>query len=132
MDCRNPYNLSTARELEAIARSRGVEPCTIAVIGGQVRIGLSNSELERIARASDVLKLARRDIAVAVAGKRDGAVTVSATMYLAHRAGIRVFGTGGIGGVHRGGGQQTWDISADLMEWSEYPSRLCAREPKLY
>ncbi len=110
-----PHNLETARELEAVARAHGVEPRTIAIIGGEIKIGLSDAELQYLAQARDpssfdyrsggsgqaVLKLARRDIALAVAQKRDGATTVSATMWLAHRAGIRVFATGGIGGVHR-------------------------------
>ncbi len=96
-----PQNLQTARELENVARAHGVEPRTIAVLGGQIKIGLSDAELEYLAQASGVLKLSRRDIAVAVAQKRDGATTVSATMWLARRAGIRVFATGGIGGVHR-------------------------------
>ncbi len=96
-----PQNLETARELESIARAHGVEPRTIAILGGEIKIGLSDAELQHLAQARGVLKLARRDIAVAIAHKRDGATTVSATMYLAHRAGIRVFATGGIGGVHR-------------------------------
>ncbi|MCX7838113.1 MAG: pseudouridine-5'-phosphate glycosidase [Anaerolineae bacterium] len=98
-----PQNLETARALEAIARAHGVTPRTIAILGGEIKIGLSDAELEYLARARDVLKLARRDLALAIAQKRDGATTVSATMYLAHRAGIRVFATGGIGGVHRQG-----------------------------
>ncbi|MBI4789397.1 MAG: pseudouridine-5'-phosphate glycosidase [Chloroflexi bacterium] len=101
-----PDNLHTARELEAIARAHGVEPRTIAVVGGEIKVGLNDAELQRLADPSShsgpgVMKLARRDIAVALAAKRDGATTVSATMFLAHRAGIRVFATGGIGGVHR-------------------------------
>ncbi len=96
-----PHNLETARALEALARAHGVEPRTIAVIGGHVKIGLSDAELHHLAQARNVLKLARRDLALAIAQKRDGATTVSATMYLAQRAGIRVFATGGIGGVHR-------------------------------
>jgi len=129
-----PCNLETARELEAVARARGVEPRTIAIIGGAIKIGLNDAELQHLAQARGVLKLARRDIALAIAQKRDGATTVSATMYLAHRAGIRVFATGGIGGVHRtlkdeGGRMKdekidssfilhpsSFDISADLPE----------------
>jgi pseudouridine-5'-phosphate glycosidase len=117
-----PQNLETARELENVAREHGVEPRTIAVIRGEIRIGLSESGLQYLAQAHDVMKLSRRDIAVAVANKRDGATTVSATMYLAHRAGIRVFATGGIGGVHRSiGAHQTWDVSADLLELAHTP-----------
>ncbi len=145
-----PQNLDTARELEAIARARGVEPKTIAILAGEIRIGLNEAELQRFATAQDVLKLARRDIAACIAQKRDGATTVSATMFLAHRAGIRVFATGGIGGVHRHdggrrtadggrpersegsavGGQSTFlssDISADLIELASTPvAVVCA------
>lgn len=130
-----PQNLETARALEAIARAHGVTPRTIAILGGEIKIGLSDAELEYLARARDVLKLARRDLALAIAQQRDGATTVSATMYLAHRAGIRVFATGGIGGVHRIG-FGVWsseldtehrilstalDVSADLPELARTP-----------
>lgn len=123
-----PQNLRTARALEAIARARGVEPRTIAIIGGEIKIGLSDAELQHLAHARDVLKLARRDIARAIAQKRDGATTVSATMFLAHRAGIRVFATGGIGGVHRTGNELLpQDISADLPELARTPvAVVCA------
>jgi pseudouridylate synthase len=122
-----PQNLETARELEAVARAHGVEPRTIAILGGEIEIGLTAVELERLAKAQNVLKLSRRDIAVAVASKRDGATTVSATMWLAQRAGIRVFATGGIGGVHRALKNQgdpssslsQLDISADLPELAQ-------------
>ncbi len=123
-----PANLETARELEAVARAHGVTPRTIAIIGGQIRVGLNDAELAHLAQAQDVMKLARRDIAIALAQKRDGATTVSATMFLAHRAGIRVFGTGGVGGVHRGlHGQPSWDISGDLTELASTPvAVVCA------
>ncbi len=123
-----PQNLETARELEAIARAHGVTPRTIAVINGEVKVGLTDAELELLATSKDVLKLSRRDIAVAVAQKRHGATTVSATMFLAHRAGIRVFGTGGVGGVHRAPpGQPAWDVSADLLELASTPvAVVCA------
>lgn len=123
-----PQNLETAHVLESIAREHGAEPRTIAVIGGVIKIGLSDDELEHLAQAKNVMKLSRRDIAVAIAQKRDGATTVSATMWLAHRAGIRVFSTGGIGGVHRAiGQQQTWDVSADLLELAQTPvAVVCA------
>lgn len=118
-----PQNLETARALQALARERGVEPRTIAILGGAIKIGLSDAELEYLARARHVLKLARRDLAWAITQQRDGATTVSATMYLAHRAGIRVFATGGIGGVHRHAG----DISADLPELARTPvAVVCA------
>lgn len=130
-----PQNLQTARELEAVARARGVEPKTIAVIGGAIKIGLTDSELDHLAQAQYILKLSRRDIAVALSTKRDGATTVSATMYLAHRAGIQVFATGGIGGVHRPansrqrdlGGVLSTDTSADLTELASTPvAVVCA------
>lgn len=122
-----PQNLQTARELESIARSHGVEPRTIAILQGQIKIGLNDAELSHLAQAQDVLKLARRDIAIALARQRDGATTVSATMFLAHRAGIRVFATGGIGGVHRARIQPAWDVSADLLELAQTPvAVVCA------
>jgi pseudouridine-5'-phosphate glycosidase len=122
-----PQNLQTARELESVARSHGVEPRTIAILQGQVKVGLNDAELEHLAQAKDVLKLARRDIAIAMARGRDGATTVSATMFLAHRAGIRVFATGGIGGVHRAKVQPAWDVSADLLELAQTPvAVVCA------
>jgi pseudouridine-5'-phosphate glycosidase len=96
-----PQNLETARGLEAIARAHGVVPRTIAILDGEIKVGLSEAELQHLAQARDVMKLARRDIPIALIHKRDGATTVSATMFLAHRAGIRVFATGGVGGVHR-------------------------------
>jgi pseudouridine-5'-phosphate glycosidase len=128
-----PQNLETARELEAVARAHGTEPRTIAIIGGEIKIGLSDAQLQHLAQTRAVLKLARRDIAFAIAQKRDGATTVSATMWLAHRAGIRVFATGGIGGIHRAiGGQPSavggqWDISTDLPELAQTPvAVVCA------
>lgn len=123
-----PQNLETARALERVAREHGAEPRTIAIIGGEIKIGLRDEELKYLAQAKNVLKLSRRDIAVAIAQKRDGATTVSATMYLAHRAGIHVFATGGIGGVHRAiGSAQSWDVSADLLELAQTPvAVVCA------
>ncbi len=123
-----PQNLETARALERVAREHGAEPRTLAIIGGEIKIGLSDDELKYLAQAKDVLKLSRRDIAVAIAQQRDGATTVSATMWLAHRAGIRVFATGGIGGVHRAVGvAQSWDVSADLLELAQTPvAVVCA------
>ena len=112
-----PRNAETAREAERIARGAGVVPATIAVLDGKIAVGLTESQLERLAREKDVLKVSRRDIAWALAGRRTGATTVSATMLAAARAGISVFATGGIGGVHRGAAE-TFDISADLSELS--------------
>jgi pseudouridine-5'-phosphate glycosidase len=125
-----PQNLETARELEAVARAHGVEPRTIAIIGGEIKIGLSDAQLQYLAQARNVMKLSRRDIALAIAQKRDGATTVSATMWLAHRAGIRVFATGGIGGVHRAAlapRSSPLDVSADLPELAQtHVAVVCA------
>ena len=110
-----PRNVETAREAERIARKQGVVPATIAVLDGRVAVGLSDAQLERLAQEKGVLKVSRRDMAWALAERRTGATTVSATMLAAARAGISVFATGGIGGVHRGA-QDTFDISADLSE----------------
>lgn len=110
-----PENVATARSLEAEIRARGAVPATIAVMNGGVRVGLSESELEALATAKHVLKVSRNDLAYAIATCRPGATTVAATMICAQLAGIRVFATGGIGGVHRGA-ESTFDISADLEE----------------
>ena len=110
-----PDNVATARAVEADVRSGGATPATIAVIGGEIRVGLSDDELEWLGRAKDVLKLSRNDLPYAVAAGRHGSTTVAATMICARRAGIQVFATGGIGGVHRGA-ESTFDISADLEE----------------
>ena len=113
-----PRNLEVARSVEADVRAAGAVPATIAVLDGVIRIGLDDDGLERIATGRDVLKLSRADLAYAIATKRNGATTVAATMICAHRAGITVFATGGIGGVHRG---DTMDISADLTELARTP-----------
>ncbi|MBO9505945.1 pseudouridine-5'-phosphate glycosidase [Thalassospira sp. A3_1] len=110
-----PQNLETAQAVEQDVCDNGAIPATIAVIGGRCKIGLSPSELEYFAKGTDILKLSRRDIPYCIAKKRDGATTVSATMILAEKAGIKVFATGGIGGVHRELAA-SFDISADLTE----------------
>jgi pseudouridylate synthase len=110
-----PENVATARSLEAEIRERGAVPATIAVMDGAVRVGLSESELELLAATKGVLKLSRNDLAYAIATGQAGATTVAATMICAQLAGIRVFATGGIGGVHRGA-ETSFDISADLEE----------------
>jgi len=121
-----PQNLDTAREVEAVIRAEGVVPATIAVIGGRIRIGLTEEELAQLAQAPDAMKLSRRDLPYAVATGRLGATTVAATMICAHLAGIEVFVTGGIGGVHRGG-HESFDISADLQELARTPvAVVCA------
>nr|WP_323745448.1 pseudouridine-5'-phosphate glycosidase [Parvivirga hydrogeniphila] len=110
-----PANLECALTAERVAREEGAVPATIAIVGGVVRVGLSRSDIERLAAAKDVAKASTRDIGTLVALGRTGATTVAATMAIARRAGIRIFATGGIGGVHRGG-QSTMDVSADLEE----------------
>ena len=115
-----PRNLETAREVEADIRGAGATPATIAVLDGCIVAGLDEAELERVATARDMLKLSRADLAYALATGRSGATTVAATMLCAHRAGIAVFATGGIGGVHRGA-EMTMDISADLSELARTP-----------
>lgn len=113
-----PKNLETAREVEAIIRDRGAVPATIGIMKGRLKIGLTEEELKYFATEKGILKASRRDIPYITANKLDGATTVASTMILASMAGIKVFVTGGIGGVHRGG-QETLDISADLMEFSK-------------
>ncbi|MER6948634.1 pseudouridine-5'-phosphate glycosidase [Nonomuraea sp. NPDC000554] len=108
-----PRNLEVARELEGIVRAAGAVPATIAVLDGVARVGLNEVELERIATESGLRKLGQRDLPVAAALKASGATTVSATSFLAARAGIRIFATGGLGGVHRGWTEDQ-DESADL------------------
>jgi len=113
-----PHNLELAQEMEAIVRSYGAEPRTVAILGGQLVAGLSPAQLRHFATASGIRKVSRRDLPVVVARCQDGATTVATTMWIAHRFGIHLFATGGIGGVHRGTGQ---DISADLQELAQTP-----------
>ena len=113
-----PQNLELARRMEAIVRAGGAEPRTVAIMGGELCAGLTAAQLEHLATAHDVRKVSRRDLPIVVARKLDGATTVATTMWVAHRFGIEVFATGGIGGVHRGDGR---DISADLQELAETP-----------
>lgn len=115
-----PHNLEIAHALEAEVRAAGAVPATIGVVAGVPTVGLDSAALERFAHSNGVLKLSRRDLAPAIARKHDGATTVAATMALAAAAGVPVFATGGIGGVHRGA-QITWDISADLTELARTP-----------
>jgi pseudouridylate synthase len=110
-----PQNLAMARTVEGIVRAGGAVPATIAIIGGRLKAGLGAAELELLARADDIAKASTRDIPYLVATRAHGATTVAATMRIAALAGIRVLATGGIGGVHRGA-QQSFDVSADLME----------------
>lgn len=115
-----PENLEVAGEMEEIIRGYGVVPVTIAIIKGKIKVGLSRGELEFMATSKDILKASRRDLAVIAAKGLNGATTVAATMVVAERAGIKVFATGGIGGVHRGA-EKTFDISADLQELARTP-----------
>lgn len=110
-----PANVETALEVERIVRDAGAVPATIAVLDGVVRVGLGADELRALAHAEGVVKASRRDLAAIVAQRRTGATTVAGTMIVARRAGIRVFVTGGLGGVHRGAAA-SWDVSADLTE----------------
>lgn len=113
-----PDNVQLAQQMEATVRAGGATPATIALLQGQITVGLTQPQIEHLARAPGILKVSRKDFAVAVAQRRDGATTVAGTMMAAHWAGIRVFATGGIGGVHRGDGT---DISADLPELAQTP-----------
>ncbi|MBC3861076.1 pseudouridine-5'-phosphate glycosidase [Undibacterium jejuense] len=110
-----PQNVQTAREVEAIIREQGAVPATIAIINGKIHIGLSDAELELLGQSKDALKVSRRDLPYVLTSKKLGATTVAATMICAELAGISVFVTGGIGGVHRGA-ETSFDISADLQE----------------
>ncbi|MES0854622.1 pseudouridine-5'-phosphate glycosidase [Geobacillus sp. G4] len=110
-----PENVQTAKDVERIIRDRGAVPATIAIFNGKIKIGLTEGELEQLGTSHDVEKVSRRDLPYVVAMKKHGATTVAGTMICAQMAGIRVFATGGIGGVHRGA-EQTMDISADLQE----------------
>lgn len=111
-----PENAETAKLVEQTVRDSGATPATIAIINGRLKVGLSNDEIDELAKAGmSVTKCSRRDLPFVVANKQLGATTVAATMIIADMAGIKVFATGGIGGVHRGA-QETFDISADLQE----------------
>jgi len=110
-----PQNVETALKVEEIIREHGAVPATIGIIGGRLKAGLTSEEIDYMGRAKNIAKVSRRDIPYLVAHKRDGATTVASTMILASMAGIRVFATGGVGGVHRGA-EKTMDISADLEE----------------
>jgi pseudouridine-5'-phosphate glycosidase len=124
-----PENADTALAMEAAVRESGAVPATIAVLGGRVSVGLSRDQIEMLARrpSGSVRKCSRRDLPIVVARGEDGATTVAATMIVAHRAGIRVFGTGGIGGVHRGA---PFDVSADLIELGRTPIAVVCAGPK--
>ena len=116
-----PQNVETALKVEQIIRDNGAVPATIAILGGRLKAGLTPDEIEYLGKQGQkVTKASRRDLAVLVARKADGATTVTTTMMIAHMAGIQIFATGGIGGVHRGA-ETTMDISADLEELANTP-----------
>lgn len=119
-----PKNLEVARALEATIRESEAVPATVAILGGQITVGLTEEQLVHLAEAEDVRKCSRRDLPIVVGRGEDGATTVAGTMMAAHMAGIRVFATGGIGGVHRG---HPFDVSADLLELGRTPvTVVCA------
>lgn len=115
-----PENVEFAHKVEEIVRAEGAIPATTAIIGGKLKVGLNSEELEIMCKAEGVGKVSRRDVAVFLATGQTGATTVATTMMIAAMAGIRIFATGGIGGVHRGA-QETMDISADLQELAHTP-----------
>lgn len=110
-----PKNVETAIEVEEVIRANGAVPATIGILNGRIKIGMTKEEIVYMAQAENVLKVSRRDLPLVISKKYDGATTVAGTMIAAHMAGIKLFVTGGIGGVHRGAGE-TFDISADLEE----------------
>lgn len=112
-----PQNVETARKVEEIVRENGSIPATIAILDGKIKVGLTDEELEYLGKAKDVVKTSRRDLPFILSKKLNGATTVASTMIISDLVGIRVFATGGVGGVHRNA-QETFDISADLMELS--------------
>jgi pseudouridine-5'-phosphate glycosidase len=119
-----PINLDLARSMEGVIRDSGAIPATVALFRGEIRMGLSPDELERLSLAEGSIKVSRRDLGAAVSKGLSGGTTVAATMYIAHAAGVSVFATGGIGGVHRG---TSGDISADLPELARTPvAVVCA------
>ena len=124
-----PRNLEVARQVESDIRAAGATPATIAVLEGRLHVGLSDAQLERLARAREVAKLSRANIAACLATGGTGATTVAATMIAAAHAGIAVFATGGIGGVHRGA-EHSFDISADLQELAQSPVTVIAAGAK--
>ena len=121
-----PQNVETARMVEQDVRAAGAVPATIAIMAGRIHVGLTDAELTTLGQAKDVMKLSRADLAACLAMGATGATTVAATMICAHLAGIKVFATGGIGGVHRGA-EASFDISADLLELAQTPvTVVCA------
>ena len=124
----HPQNLETAFDLEQIVRDRGAVPATIGVFEGKFFVGLTREQIEQLGTRKDIRKISRRDLAIAAAKKLTCATTVATTAFIAHKAGIRVFATGGIGGVHRGDGT---DISADLVELVRTPITVVCSGAKI-
>ncbi|MGH1355617.1 MAG: pseudouridine-5'-phosphate glycosidase [Thalassovita sp.] len=124
-----PQNLETARSVEGMVKDMGAVPATIAVLNGTLHVGLTDEQLEQLAQAKNVAKLSRADLAACMATGGTGATTVASTMIAAHLAGIQVFATGGIGGVHKGA-ELTFDISADLLELAQTPVTVVAAGAK--
>ena len=124
-----PQNVETARRVEAEVRAAGAVPATIAIMAGRIHVGLTEAELDSLGQAQGVMKLSRADLAACLVSGRAGATTVAATMICAHLAGIGVFATGGIGGVHRGA-EESFDISADLLELAATPVTVVAAGAK--
>lgn len=123
-----PQNLETAARLESIIRDNGAIPATIAVFDGVFCVGLNRQQIEKLASGDNIRKISRRDLPVAIAKRLDCATTVATTSFIAHRAGIKVFATGGIGGVHRGFGA---DVSADLPELAQTPITVVCSGAKI-
>jgi pseudouridine-5'-phosphate glycosidase len=123
-----PQNLETAHRLETIVRDAGATPATIAILDGQICVGLDQDQVKQLAESEDTKKISTRDLAIAVANKWNGATTVASTIWIAHRAGIKVLATGGIGGVHRG---LLPDVSADLPELARTPVVVVCSGPKV-
>ena len=124
-----PENLKMVLEVEEIIRDNHAVPATIAVVDGVVKIGLSNDEVRNLSEKKDVIKLSRNDLAYAISGGKTGATTVAATMILAASANIKVFATGGVGGVHLDA-EKTFDVSADLQELAQTPVTVISAGPK--
>ena len=123
-----PQNLETALKLESIVRENGAVPATIAVLAGDICVGLDRSQIEHLATSKNIRKISRRDLGIAVAKKLECATTVATTALIAHRAGIKIFATGGIGGVHRG---YSADVSADLVELARTPVTVICSGAKI-
>lgn len=123
-----PHNLETALNLEKIVRENGCVPATIAVFNGEFCVGLNENQISQLAERKDIYKISRRDLPIAVGKKLDCATTVATTMFIANLAGIKIFATGGIGGVHRG---YSADVSADLPELAQTPMTVVCAGAKI-